>query len=565
VSDVARAPGPGALTANAAATPADNSGPAGLSPAAQSTESIKALQVQAQNATPTLNRPAEFSDINTTSSAGPTAHLTLGGTFQIALGYKNADGTFQTVPINFPVALGAASLKGKLDDNALFPGNTVFQYTNPVNNAVVLQAAHLGTQQITITAKDTQIPPVNITLSVEEPQSLGASHTDLDASLYPLSDETGVPAQMIKGQIGNESGFNRYAWRYEPLNGTVGDFAYSTKAKNLRTVPRYGSSLILPTIGDSVYPGNCGTYATPSDVSVLVNGTYPSGWSLNPTSGAPGTQVMISGTNFGDSQSAVSGAVTVNGVNAAIISWSNAAIVAQVPPYDYATHVDSRIQDQGCKGLTQGANFSQQVMEDIVSRGGGQDLIVSDPSSTTGAAPTLRPLEPTDRYVSVYDLFSHNPKSQAAWVMFAGGPHSPRVQSVQNRAVDFSAQLTLAASYGLIQVTYVHAIDAGWKGNNAQCDAPTMEDPDNLFDTVCNLKSSGGSLGIGTRSTETNFAALVGATPSMAAEANLETTFAQAFQIYNSGFNGYGTFVKDNAQHFEPNPTGTIFSSGGQQ
>ena len=55
----------------------------------------------------------------------------------------------------------------------------------------------------------------------------------------------------------------------------------------------------------------------------------PSITSLNPASGAVGTSVTITGTNFGSTQG--SGTVKFNGTTATVMSWSNTSIVATVP------------------------------------------------------------------------------------------------------------------------------------------------------------------------------------------------------------------------------------------
>src|SRR5207245_630304 len=51
--------------------------------------------------------------------------------------------------------------------------------------------------------------------------------------------------------------------------------------------------------------------------------------SLSPASGAVGTAVTISGTNFGATQG--TGTVTFNGTTATVTSWSATSIVAPVP------------------------------------------------------------------------------------------------------------------------------------------------------------------------------------------------------------------------------------------
>lgn len=453
---------------------------------------IESLTIQAQNVTPTLNLNPEQADVGT--SAAQTAHLTLGGTYQISLGYKQADGTVQAVPGTF--TLGAPSLSGNLDSSALFPGNAVLQYTNQVNNAAVFQAVHQGTQQLTITPSDTTIPPAIITLSVELPASLGSTHPEFDAALYSLADDTGLPPQMIKGQIATEANFDPMTWRYEPFNATSGDFAVSTDPKDLRTQTPY-SSLRLPAIGDSSDPGSCGN------------------------------------------------------------------------KYDYATHVDSRIPDPNCPGLTQGSTFSSPVMNDIAQTHYTIYIPQRDPNTgailtDSGGNPLTRALAASDTYVSARDIFQFNDRVYH-WSSFA---KSSAVTQLNSGSVAFSAQLSLAASYGLLQVTYVRALDEQWTGNTGSCGATDPRDPDNLYDTACNLENGGGSLGIGTRITENNFASgsvAKSTSPSVNDEPSLEALFSNAYQLYNKKKKGYGDSVISNAQSFEPGPTGTIFTTGGQQ
>jgi hypothetical protein len=194
--------------------------------------------------------------------------------------------------------------------------------------------------------------------------------------------------------------------------------------------------------------------------------------------------------------------------------------------------------------------------------------MIPDRNPKTGALITdksgqniLRPLTVADRYVSVRDIFNSN-NSVYNWTRFAT---SNTVAQIESGADDFSAQLSLAASYGLLQVTYATAIDQKWTGNTSGCGATDPKDPDNLFDTECNLASGGGSLGIGTRYTEGHFASQSGVTPSLTNEHTLETSFSKAYQKYNPKKDGYGNTVISNSSSFEPNPTGTIFATGGQQ
>jgi hypothetical protein len=379
-----------------------------------------------------------------------------------------------------------------------------------MQNALVLQATHLGTQQFAITPNDKSIPPVNMTLSIEEPKSLGASinsarlHREfpdgLDSTLYALADDTGIPPQMIKGQVKTEGrGFDPLNWRYEPVNASIGDFGYSTKAKDLRMDSRHGSSLRLPAIGDSADPGNCGTN------------------------------------------------------------------------YDYKSHIDGRIPDTSCRGLPIGSTFSPQVMSDIAQTNFTIDIPNRDPKTglvLTDGNGQPRPLRASDRYVSVYDVFTYN-DGVYHWSdpsNAKGAAAQARVKLLKSGSVDFTAQLSLAASYGLLQVMYARAIDEGWAGSTPGCGATNPKDPDNLFDTSCNLDHGGGSLGLGTRITDGNFANYAGSTnPTVNGESDLESLFDQAYQEYNRNKDGYGDHVIANTKLYEPNPTGSIFNAGGQQ
>lgn len=286
-------------------------------------------------------------------------------------------------------------------------------------------------------------------------------------------------------------------WRYEPFNADTGDFGFSNKPKDLRTQALY-RSLRLPTIGDGVNPGNCGTN------------------------------------------------------------------------YDYATHVDSRIPDSTCVGLAQGATFSQQVIQDILQTQYTIKIPPRDPK--TGALLTnsngnpLTPLALTasDHNVSARDIYKSN-DAVYHWSKFA---ISSAVTLLTSGRVAFTAQLSLAASYGLLQVTYFKAVGSGWPGNTGSCGATDPRDPANLYDTNCNLAKGGGSLHIGALITEKNFAggSVAGNTsPSVSDEPNLETLFSDAYQLYNKRKTGYGDGVVSNAQSFEPKPTGTILITGGQQ
>jgi hypothetical protein len=85
------------------------------------------------------------------------------------------------------------------------------------------------------------------------------------------------------------------------------------------------SATLLVLIGAAGLIG-CGSSSTGG-----FGNAAPSITQLSPATGAPGTAVVISGANFGASQSAASGTVTFNNTTAPVISWSNSSIVAEVP------------------------------------------------------------------------------------------------------------------------------------------------------------------------------------------------------------------------------------------
>lgn len=105
-----------------------------------------------------------------------------------------------------------------------------------------------------------------------------------------------------------------------------------------------------------------------------------------------------------------------------------------------------------------------------------------------------------------------------------------------------------------------------WTGCSAPCNNPNPKDPDNLFDTNDNLKGGGGSLRLGTRITAKHFRAIAGnASPSVPDESTLESLFSKAYQRYDSGVTGYDAKVIATSKTVEPNSTGAIFTTGGQQ
>ncbi len=98
------------------------------------------------------------------------------------------------------------------------------------------------------------------------------------------------------------------------------------------TISNWRTSSITATVPSGASTGNVVVTAAGGDSSNGVNFTVtsaPNISTLNPTMGAIGASVVISGSNFGQSQG--NGRVTFNGTAATISSWSATSITAVVP------------------------------------------------------------------------------------------------------------------------------------------------------------------------------------------------------------------------------------------
>ena len=446
-----------------------------------------AFEVQPQELTleATLIVPSAGPErVKARSSQAQTARFPLGSTFQVKLLTRHADGTYTDVPATF--TLGGYQFSGTLDQRALFSSGVVMRYTRNNGEAAVFQAVHLGSQQLTITPQDTTRQPVSTTLSVQPPGSLGSSHPEVDQIIQPVADGTGVPPQMIKGQIAQEGGFDPLAWRYEPVNADYGDLGVSRPKSNYRTTTDPFTMLRLPTIGDQVDPGNCKTYP----------------------------------------------------------------------------NVDLRIPDATCPGLAQGGMFAQVAMNYIATTRFKIRIPWRDPTTGepiidgTTQQPVLTDLHGFDRYVSARDVYTYSDPIYH-WSSFASPGSSNKLT--------FTAQLTLAASYGYLQLMYGRAITDGWTGNTALCNGTNdPHDPSHLYDTECNLQNNGGSVGFGTRLTATQFYSKHGANPNIRDAAALGSAFQPAYQAYNPRKQKYGQGVITASHSYAPIAAISIFAAGGQ-
>lgn len=136
-----------------------------------------------------------------------------------------------------------------------------------------------------------------------------------------------------------------------------------------------------------------------------------------------------------------------------------------------------------------------------------------------------RPVTPADGHVSAQEIVRCN-DGWANWSDYT----APAI--VASFAADgFTAQTSLASSYGLMQVTYVLARELKWNGN-----------PTALFDTQANIAAGGGSITLGAMKLRNGFHVVHAprsAAPDLAFAdwAEFLAAFTDAWGSYNAGKN----------------------------
>jgi hypothetical protein len=142
-------------------------------------------------------------------------------------------------------------------------------------------------------------------------------------SLNPTSGAVGTPVTIVGTNFGTTQGTGTVTF-----NGTAGTPTSWSATSIVVPVPSgaaTGNVVITSALSSS--GGSAG--ATSNGVNFTVTSSAPSITSLNPTSGAVGTSVTITGTNFGTTQG--TNTVTFNGTAGTPTSWSATNIVVLVP------------------------------------------------------------------------------------------------------------------------------------------------------------------------------------------------------------------------------------------
>ena len=213
-----------------------------------------------------------------------------------------------------------------------------------------------------------------------------------------------------------------------------GDTAGTVSFGNVEAdIVSWSDTEIVVQVPDNATPGALTVVLTVGGQPITV-GTFTvippvPGATINPTSGAVGTEVTISGSGFGTTQ----GTVSFGGISASITSWSDTRIVVEVPA-----------------GLTSGE-------VSVVVTVGGQPITVGTFTVTTlpGTGPTITSLSPDSgvvtRWVTITGM-RFGMSQGASTVTFNGTPvSSGGIISWSDTSLD--VRVPAGATSGLVVVT----------------------------------------------------------------------------------------------------------------
>jgi hypothetical protein len=155
-------------------------------------------------------------------------------------------------------------------------------------------------------------------------------------SLSPTAGALGAPVTITGVNFGATQGSSKVTF-----NGTTAMPTGWSPASIVAPVPNGATTgNVLVTVGGQESNG----------VSFTVGTSTPTITGLSPNSGAPGTAVTISGTNFGSTQGTSS--VKFNGTTATPTSWSATSIVTPVPTGATTGNVVVTVGGVSSKGVT---------------------------------------------------------------------------------------------------------------------------------------------------------------------------------------------------------------------
>jgi hypothetical protein len=107
-------------------------------------------------------------------------------------------------------------------DKAIFPSRTAFFFGSDLEwriaREVSLQTVHQGEAVLRVVPSGSQyehVPPLEVRLQVRQPARLGDANNGYDATIATVAHAYGIPPQVIKAQVEQESHFNERSYRYE--------------------------------------------------------------------------------------------------------------------------------------------------------------------------------------------------------------------------------------------------------------------------------------------------------------------------------------------------------------
>lgn len=460
------------------------------------------------------------------------ANVPLGSHFQLVvtdLAYV-VKGTDAFVDVQSPQAVANAPLPPR----ALFRDEAVIQFSEDTQPAPAgdFQAVHLGNAEIQITPFDFRMPHVTVVVHVIAPDRLGKrfpktqAFNGFDDAFVIAGDSSGIPPQFLKAVAYHEtSRLDPEAYRYEPLGHDLG-VTLCPKVK------RNGQLVDQPLAA-------CLPYGLSRRVLDLPVGPAP----------------VLDGV-------AAYRAFRIGG-NGGWLSSSN-SVFADGP------------------FLTGAAKNVRHPLFLATQSPAGQWSAPRHPTGSDSLITALQLLTVND---SSCWILNAKQKKQA---FLPGGklklPHGVASQNwcaqttearrrqiskmlvTVPRLLDFSAQTSVAASYGLMQMTYATAIDrhqASWTGTTAGKTSSCSRNPDAgcspdfLFDTSANLQANGGSLSVVGKMLDLQYAERnQRRTPEGLRESyyTLYSSFATMLEGYNNQGPKYSRAVTTIEQQMRPRP-----------
>ena len=177
----------------------------------------------------------------------------------------------------------------------------------------------------------------NVVVTVNGVNANGVSFTVLPtpsiSSVSPSSAAVGASVTIAGVNFGSSQGSGTVKF-----NGTAA------------TVTSWTASSIVATVPSGATTGNVVVYASGVNTNGVSFTVLPGITGLNPSWGAVGTPVTITGTSFGSTQG--TSTVTFNGVAATVTSWSSSSIVTTVPSGATTGNVVVTVSGLASKGAT---------------------------------------------------------------------------------------------------------------------------------------------------------------------------------------------------------------------